>query len=143
MKQKQFLAAGLLLLAAALPVSAADSGLSAQLRQVVENNLAAYNREDPAGTLSTIDSKSPVYASMQEALPLQFGAMNARTSLERLHYIGSDGEFAVARVHYRTVDDSTEPFLDNITDTIAIFHREGGAWKYWDQQILGVRLAGE
>jgi hypothetical protein len=116
------------------------NGLAAALRGTVENNLAAFNREDVQATMRTIDTKSPQYTSMQQALPDEFAAQDARTELVDFRYIGHDDEFAVARVRYKTVDPSDEQFKANILDTITLFHQEGGVWKYWGNYVLGVEL---
>jgi hypothetical protein len=140
MKQIRFYAVASLLFLFANPLSAADSGgLEVALRQVVEKNLAAYNSEDASQTLASVHTKSPAYAAMRDALPRQFGALDTRTELERFTYIGHDDEFAVARVQYRTVGSTANPFMNNILDTISIFHQENGAWKYWDNYVLGAR----
>jgi hypothetical protein len=83
-------------------------------------------------------SVSTDYTGTQRALPKQFDALDAQTKLVRFHYIGHDDEFAVARVKLRTVDQSEEPFVANILDTITIFHQEDGAWKYRSKHVLGV-----
>jgi hypothetical protein len=116
------------------------NGLAAALRDVVEKNLAAFNREDVAATLQTIDTKSPEYTSMQQALPEEFAALDARSELVAFHYIGHDDEFAVARVKYKTVDPSDKNFTANILDTITLFHQEDGVWKYWGDYDLGVEI---
>lgn len=142
MKPIRLYAAASLLVLFANPLIAADSGgLEGALRQVVEDNLAAYNREDASRTLASVHTKSPAYAAMQEALPKQFAARDARTQLERFTYIGHDDEFALARVQYRTVGGTAAPFMNNLLDTITVFHQEGGTWKYWDNYILGARVA--
>ena len=133
--------AGILLLAVAVNTAHAGNsgGLEGALRQVVEQNLAAYNAKDTSETLASIHTKSPVYATMREALPSQFGALDARTAVEDFSYIGHDDEFAIARVQYRTEDKSTQPFMDNVMDTITVFHQEDGTWKYWNEHVLGVQ----
>lgn len=134
-------AAASLLFLFANPLSAADpGGLEGALRQVVERNLAAYNSEDTSRTLASVDTKSPAYEAMHDALPKLFGAMDTRTELVRFTYIGHDDEFAVARVQYRTVGGKAKPFMNNIVDTITFFHQENGTWKYWDNYVLGVGL---
>ncbi len=117
-----------------------DEGLSAVLRQVVEQNLAAYNREDIAGAMNFIHTKSPEYGSTQGALPGQFEVLDARAELVGFHYIGHDDEFAVARVKLKTIEQSGEPFSANVIDTITVFHQEDGVWKYWSDHVLGVDL---
>ena len=117
-----------------------DQGLAAKLRNVVQQNLAAYNREDVAGAMTFIHTKSPEYSTTQGALPGQFEVLDARAELVSFDYIGHDNEFAVARVKLKTVDQSEEPFSANVIDTITVFHQEDGVWKYWSDHILGVEL---
>lgn len=133
---------GILLLSmtlGAIPVGAGE-GLAGALRQVVENNLDAYNRKDVADTMQSIHTKSPDYAAMQQALPKQFGSLDTRTELAGFQYIGHDDEFAVARVKLKTVGLSDKPFTGNVIDTIAVFYPENGEWKYWSNLVLGVDL---
>ena len=121
-------------------VSGDDSELTAQLRQVVENNLAAYNREDISSTMQSIHTKSPEYTGMQQVLQNLFSDLDAQTELVSFHFIGHDDEFAVARVKLKTVDESGNPFTANVLDTITIFHQEDGIWKYWSDHVLGVEI---
>ena len=105
MKRIGLVASFLLLAIFAGPsVASTEDGLSAQLRQVVEDNVAAYNREDVSATLQSVHTNSPDYATMQQALPTQFNAMNTGVELVNFHYIGYDDEFALARVGIKTVE---------------------------------------
>lgn len=113
-----------------------DRGLAATLRQVVEDNLASYHREDVSATLGSIHTESPAYASMRKALPNQFGALDARTELKSFQYIGHDEEFSVAWVKFKTVGRSGPPIAANVLDTMTVFHQEDGEWKYWSNHIL-------
>lgn len=137
---RRYAAASLLFLLAS-PLYAADPDtIAGVLRQVVEDNLAAYNSEDPSRTLASVHTQSPVYATMQNTVPRQFEALDTRTELEAFTFIGHDDEFALARVQYRTLGGAREDFMNNILDTVTMFHQEDGNWKYWDNHILGVRL---
>jgi hypothetical protein len=141
LKQIAFVTAILVLSVFGETASASDDeGLAPVLRQVVEQNLAAFNREDVAGTMNFIHTKSPEYSSTQAALPGEFEVLDARAELVGFHYIGHDDEFAVVRVKLKTVDQSEGPFAANIRDTITVFHQEDGVWKYWSDHILGVEL---
>lgn len=130
----------MLSMTACVAVSGDDTGLAALLRQVVENNLAAYNRKDASATMQSIHTKSPEYSSMQQVMQSLFNDMDAQTELVSFRYIGHDDEFAVARVKMKTVDESGNPFTANILDTITIFHMEDGIWKYWSDYVLGVEI---
>lgn len=139
---KQISVIGILALSMVAGVAGAGDSkeLTTLLRQVVENNLAAYNQEDVSTTMRSIHTKSPEYTKMQQALPNQFGAMDTRTELVRFRLIGHDDEFAVARVKLKTVDQSGEPFVPNVLDTMTVFHQENGIWKFWSAHVLGVQL---
>ena len=120
--------------------AAEDGDLSAELRQVVERKLAGFNSEDPAETMRHVHTKSPEYSVTEEALPVQFEELDARSKIVSFRYIGHDDEFAVARVKLETVDQSGEPFSANVIDTITLFHQENGEWKFWSDYVLGVEL---
>ena len=97
MKQSGLILASLVLsMVAGTTVADNHEGMEATFRQLVEEKLAAFNREDASGTMRHIHTKSPEYASTQNALPSQFDALDARTKLVDLRYMGHDDEFAVA-----------------------------------------------
>ena len=125
---------------ACVAVSGDDIELTAQLRQVVESNLAAFNRKDVSATMQSIHTKSPDYTNMQQVMPNLLRDMDVQTELVSFRYIGRDDEFAVARVKLKTLDESGNPFTANILDTITIFYQEDGIWKYWSEHILGVEI---
>jgi len=123
------------------PALAEDTALSDALRQVVVDNTAAYDREDVAATLATIAKQSPDYDPSTKELPEQFAALEVKSELVSFHLIGHDDEFAVGRAKIKTVGTpKTDAFADNTTDMIVIFHQDGGAWKLWTDEILGVEL---
>ncbi len=134
------LASLVLALAAGTTVAGRDQGLSETFRQLVEDKLAAFNREDASATMRYIHTKSPEYSSTQHVLEGQFAALDARTELVDLRYMGHDDEFAVARVKLKTVNESGAPFEANLVDTLAVFHQEGGVWKYWSDYVLGAEF---
>lgn len=130
----------LLSLAGEATTANGDEGLTAQLRQVILANLAAYNREDLAAAMKSVHTKSPEYGVTRAILPEQFTAFDARTELVSFAYIGHDDEFAVARVKLKTVDHSGADFSANVVDALTVFHQESGVWKVWSDHILGVEL---
>jgi hypothetical protein len=119
---------------------AEDDPLTAALRPVVAGNLAAYSREDVDATMSFVDSKSPDYESTKAALPAQFEQLDVKSELVDFKLIGHDDEFAVARVRFKSVGKPDSGFTDNTVDAIIVFHQENGAWKLWDESILGVEI---
>lgn len=126
-----------------VPTHAASDNdpLATNLQQVVESWAAAYDREDLAGVLSFVHSKSPEYSNTKKEMEEQFENQNLRVEIVRFRYMGHDDEFAVARVSLKTFSASEDPaFQDNVVDTIGVFHQEGGVWKYWSDHILGIEI---
>jgi hypothetical protein len=123
------------------PALAEDAELVAALRQVVVDNVAAYDREDVAATMGTIATKSPNYDTTQTELAAQFTDLEVKPEVVGFQFVGHDDEFAVARVKIKTVATPKDAgFTDNTVDAILIFHQDGGVWKLWADEILGVEL---
>ncbi len=118
---------------------AADPALVASLRKVAEDHVAAYDREDQAGTMATIHTMSPHYDNMRSMLAKQFPNQDLQVTLVEFRYIGHDDEFAYARMKTKAVA-SHGGFAPNIVDAVVLFHHENGEWKYWSDHIIGVEL---
>ena len=131
---------GLVCLSAA-PARAALGALAAGLREVMEDNVAAYDRGDVDATMRTIDSRSPDYAPTKQAVAEQVRDLGAKAELVDFVYMGHDDEFAVARAKVKTTGKPGTGFTDNTVDALLIFHQENGAWKLWSEQVLGVQVA--
>ncbi len=119
----------------------APAQLAPALQYVMENNLASFNRKDLGGTMSTIHTKSPDYESTKAALETQFQDLDVSAQLVDFDYIGHDDEFAVARAKVKTTGKPGTGFTDNTVDAMVLFHQENGAWKLWDEDVLGIQTA--
>lgn len=122
----------------ATPAMADDTKLATTLRGVMESHLRAYDAEDPAEAMRSVHSRSPQYRRTERALPEQFRDLDLTVQLTDFRYIGHDDEFAVARVKTRLVGAPGSGFADNLVDSMVLFHQEGGVWKVWDDEVLGV-----
>jgi len=122
------------------PAARADDALASALEKVSKDQIAAFNREDAAATMAYAHTKSPTYAAAQEALGATFSDLDARAEQISFRYIGHDDEFALARVRVKVTAPGTEGFYDNVVDTIALFHQEGGSWKVWDSYLVAEEL---
>jgi hypothetical protein len=114
-----------------------DKALSAALESVSKDQIVAFNAENVEGAMAHTHTKSPTYTETQEALTAQFSDLDAKAELVSFQFIGHDDEFALARVKVKITAPGVEGFLDNIVDTITIFHQEAGTWKVWDAYLLG------
>jgi hypothetical protein len=124
------------------PANAAESVLANALRAVMEENVRAYSAEDLAAVQATMHSRSPEQEATARALPEQFRDHDVQATLVDFRFLGHDDEFAVARVKIRYQGAPNSGFNDNVTDSIVVFHDEGGRWKLWSDDILGVDFQG-
>ena len=124
----------------ASPAMAADP-LAETLRKVVDDNAAAFNKEDLAATMSSVATKSPDYQTTKDDLTALFAAQDVKAEVVGFTYIGHDDEFALARVKTKSVaSPKSASFADNTIDSITVFHQENGVWKLWTEDVLGVEL---
>ena len=139
MKTSCFALAAALLGLLSAPAARADQALASALEKVSKEQIAAFNREDAAATLSYAHTKSPTYDPAREALAAQFGELDAKAEQVSFQYIGHDDEFAVARAKVK-VTAADPGFQNNVVDTLIVFHSEGGAWKVFDTYVLASEL---
>lgn len=128
------------LLGLAVTAGAADDKLTAELKGVVESNLRAYDAKDVQGALRGVHTRSPEYDTTKAALAEQFRDVGVTATLVDFRYMGHDDEFAVARVKTKLVGPAGSGFSDNVTDSVVLFHQEGGTWKVWSDEVLGVQF---
>jgi hypothetical protein len=141
MKTSCFALAAALLGLLSAPAARADQALASALEKVSKEQIAAFNREDAAATLSYAHTKSPAYDPARDALAAQFAELDAKAEQVSFQYIGHDDEFAVARVKVKVTAPGAEGFQNNVVDTITLFHQEDGKWKVWDTYLVGAELA--
>ena len=118
----------------------AEEALASALEKVSKDQIAAFNREDAAATMAYSHTKSPSYDEARTELGTLFGEIDAKAEQVSFQYIGHDDEFALTRVKVKVTAPGAEGFYDNVVDTIAIFHQEGGEWKVWDSYLVGGAL---
>ena len=89
--------------------------------------------------MSYAHTKSPTYDAARETITAAFKDSNPHAEQVSFQYIGHDDEFAVARVKTKVVAKGGSNFVNNVVDSIMIFHQENGSWKLWSEKILGVQ----
>jgi hypothetical protein len=133
------LVSALALAFAAGPALADGDPLAASLQKVVEQQVATFNAENLSGSMATIHSQSPEYQPTQEELAEQFPEESLSAALVSFQYVGHDDEFAVARVKLKVSAPEGDEFVDNVSDTMMLFHQENGAWRVWGDFLIGVQ----
>ena len=118
----------------------ADDALASKLDKVSKDQIAAFNREDAAATLSFAYTKSPAYDTAKSELPTLFEESDARAEQIGFQYVGHDDELAYARVKVKVTAADAPDFQGNVVDSLMIFHQEGGSWKVFDSYLLGSQL---
>jgi hypothetical protein len=139
MKSTIMLAAALLFLAW-VPEARADDALASALAQVSKGQIEAFNRADVDATMAYAHTKSPTYDTTRETIAEYFKNQKLHAEQVSFQYIGHDDEFALARVKVKVASPGTEGFQPIVTDTVTLFHQEGGSWKIWDAYLLGGQI---
>lgn len=133
----------LLLVALALVTAASASAQPspAELRALVDENLAATAAGDLPRLLGTIHSESASRLVIGDALE-QLSAYKLKYSAPRVELLMMTDGYALVRVVQHTRKVSGPAFMDNELDGIWALRKEGGAWKYWSQMVLNVAPLG-
>lgn len=127
----------LLLFGLLVNVSLADSQTTASnIQALLKENLEATGAEDLKRMMNTIHSKSPAYQQTQQQVKHLFETYDVKYTLLSFTFIGSDNDYAVARIKQRTTKEKGPQFQDNELDLIQVFRKENGKWKFWTQSIL-------
>jgi len=123
------------------PVQAAPAeDLAGTLRKVVEENFAAYAKEDIERIMKTIHSQSPGYAETRRMSLEIFPEYDLTYELGNFTFIGQDKEYAFARVQQKTTKISGPQFNNNLIDVLFVFRQENGVWKFWSQALLETKF---
>lgn len=118
-----------------------DEDLSAVLKEVMEANMQALRKEEVKGAMSAIHSKSPMYEQTESLMERLFEEYDLQYRLLSCTYLGTDGEYAVARVKQETKRIKGPEFRNNTADTVQIFRKENNSWKIWQTAIIQIDFA--
>ncbi|HOY10578.1 MAG TPA: hypothetical protein PLB05_10975 [Candidatus Omnitrophota bacterium] len=127
--------------------ASAETPLGDTLRELVLEGMRATEREDVNGVLQTIHHQSPVYDKISQQLLRIFEDYDLKYELLSYVFLGSDNEYAVARITQTTEKVDQKPdapsFQGNRADIIQVFRRDKESWKFWNQVVLEFELSGE
>lgn len=116
-----------------------SSSLAKQLQAVMATNIKGITEKKLDIAMSVFHSKSPDYTPTKDATKQILQTYNIKIRLLSLQVIGSDQEYAVARVKYETTQDRGPAFRNNVSDTMQVFKKEGNQWKLWTSATLNIK----
>lgn len=134
---------GLLLLCFTPVAHAAHEEVAAELKTVVQANLEATQGEDLDKVMATVHTQSPSYLGTKQAMPDLFENFDLNYNILSLKVVGTDDEYAYARVKQETKKVAGPAFRDNQVDMLQIFRKEDDKWKFWSQAILEIKFLDE
>jgi hypothetical protein len=117
-----------------------DKELTAELKKVMEANRDGINHNDLDLAMSSIHSQSPAFAETKKVTGQLLKDFQIKQKIVSFRFLGSDKDYAVARVILETVKVKGPEFRDNSVDSMQIFRKESGKWKVWTSAILDVKL---
>lgn len=118
----------------------AQAGIADEIKETVIKNMDATQAEDTTMMMDTIHTQSPFYLMTKQQMQPMFENYDLKYELISYAYIGQTGEYALARVNFKTHKLSGPAFKDNQLDIIQIFKQENGTWKLWSQASLEVNF---
>ncbi len=117
-----------------------ESKTAVELKALILQNLAACESEDLAAEMETVHTQSPGYLLTKQQASMLFENFDFKYDLTHFKFIGEDEEYAVARIRQKTTKKAGPAFKNNETDLMAVFRREAGVWKFWNQVVLETRF---
>ena len=142
MKTTAILMACSCILLPALVATAADEAspqLAEQLRAVMATNMKCLTEKNLDLAMSAFHSKSPGYLPTRDVTKKLFEDYNIKIRVLSLQVIGSDQDYAVARVKYEATQDKGPAYRNSASDTMQIFRKEGKQWKLWASASLDIK----
>ena len=109
-----------------------------EINELLILNLKVTESEDLVGVMETVHSQSPIYLQQKLILEKLFPVYDLTYDLLSFSFIGEDDEYAYVRINFLTEKISGPQFQDNEIDALAIFKRENGQWKFWNQSNLAI-----
>ena len=131
------------LLACGFSAFAESESTAGELRNLIIQNLNACQDEKLDAEMSTMHSQSPAYLMTKQQTPLLFENYDLKYELTGFSFIGQDEDYAVARIKQKTTKIAGPAFQNNEIDTIAVFRKENGQWKFWNQVLLNTKYLNE
>lgn len=114
----------------------------ASIRTLIDKTALAFANEDYEGVLQSFHSDSPKKSATKKALSDMFKTYDLQFTITDFKFIGEDGEYAFARmkeISKRKMSSQGE-FMDNTSDSLYVFKKEGNHWKIWDELILDTKF---
>lgn len=116
--------------------SSAD--VASDIKQVISDNLKYVQSENLEGAMATMHSQSPSYLPTQQMLQQLFPAYDLKYDIVKYNFVGSDDEYAYAKVLQRTTKISGPAFRNNEVEALQVFKKENNKWRLWTQANLSI-----
>ena len=109
-----------------------------EVLKVIENNLKYTQSEDMEAVVATMHPDSLSYYPSKHMMRQLFPEYDLKYVLLDYKFLGSDADYAYARVLIRTTKIEGPGFWDNEIDAIQAFKKENGQWKLFSQANLTI-----
>lgn len=117
----------------------ATADIDSEVKTTVELNLKNCADENLSGMMNTLHSQSPSYLPTQQAMRQLFPAYDLKYTLVSYSFVGSDSEYAYAKVKQKVEKIRGPAFQNNELEALQVFKKEGGSWKLWTQANLSIK----
>nr|AWJ66283.1 hypothetical protein [uncultured bacterium] len=117
---------------------AQSTTLKDDITSLLNVHFLTLQQEDLAAHLMTLHPDSPFYEQLKQQIPPIFQRYDLIYRVDAFNLIGSDRDFAYARISQTTNKRSGPAFADNQLDQLWVFKRYQGDWRVWTSQMLSV-----
>ncbi|MDM5186659.1 hypothetical protein QUF99_04475 [Bacillus sp. DX4.1] len=122
-----------------------ENSVEKEVKQVLEENVDAFNKEDLGGYLDTLASNVDSYEISKETTKQMFEVLDLKVSLKKVKVLSYSDKYATVEVKQETKNKSKNTnYKDNVTEAVHTLDKAGDKWKIKSTSIKSIKtLDGE
>lgn len=117
-----------------------ESNVEKEVKQALEGNVEAFNKEDLDGYLDTLSSKVYSYEISKKTTKQMFEAFDLKASLKKVKVLSYSDKYATVEVKQETKSKmKNEHYTDNVTEAVHTLDKEGEKWRIKSTSIKSIK----
>ncbi|SDZ32196.1 MULTISPECIES: hypothetical protein [Bacillus] len=117
-----------------------ESNVEKEVKQALEENVEAFNKEDLDGYLDTLSSEVYSYEISKKTTKQMFEALDLKASLKKVKVLSYSDDYATVEVKQETKSRmKNEYYKDNVTESVHTLDKEGKKWKIKSTAIKSIK----
>ncbi|MBO1581752.1 hypothetical protein [Bacillus sp. XF8] len=117
-----------------------ESNVEKEVKQALEENVEAFNKEDLDGYLDTLSSKVYSYEISKKTTEQMFESLDLKASLKKVKVLSYSDKYATVEVKQETKSKrKSENYTDNVTEAVHTLDKEDKKWKIKSTSIKSIK----